>query len=183
MIKIAFALCSLLAISNILAQPLCPRSPDVGNYINYLHLFKEEADTLLSFYNAKTSVIMIFEETNLVVGVRKEHKVAFQVVDNNFPQRTWIYAVWVYLNLDDVVIDIYNFAKFRSIPDDCTLTAPFNYPNGYYLKSLFQLPTLPILSPPIICSNSVIKLEYDYFYYMFANYYKTGSGLVRPNTV
>ena len=182
MFKTTFALCVLAIASGVSAQPLCPRSPDVGNYINYLHLFKEEADTLLNFYNAKTLVEAFYEDIT-TVGSTRHHKIAFRVTDSNYPQKTWIFAVWAKLDSNDVLLDIYNFTKFRSLPDDLgNPVVILQRPNAEYLKSFFILGALPTFLN-INCSLSVIKLEYMYFYYMFANYYKNGSGLIQPSNI
>ncbi len=181
MFKKIFAVCILLIVSSTFAQPLCPRSREVGNFINYLHLFKEEADSLLSFYNAKTDVTLIYQFIGNLVFGRRVHRVAFKVVDRNSPSRTWIYAVSSRVNAANVITEIRNFGKFRSRPDDLSqvdLTKKF--PDAAYIQSLFALIN-PITLTVIPCYNSVIKLEYDYFYYMFANYYKTGSGINQPS--
>ena len=179
MFKTTYALCVLLLAANISAQPLCPRSKDVGNFINYLHLFKEEADTLLSFYNTKTTVEVIYEDFGPISDLSRNHKIAFKVTDNNHPKSTWVYAVWVQFEATTLVIkQVYNFAKFRFLPDITVGLVTVN-PNAEYLKSLFALVAAPAITS-ITCSQSVIKLEYDYFYYMFANYYKSGLGERKP---
>ena len=173
MIQMTRAACVLLLIAATFAQPLCPRSKEVGNFINYLHLFKEEADTLLSFYNAKTNVEVLFNTPATLAGAT-DHKVLFKVTDTNVPKKVWIYAVWAKLNSSQVILDIVNFMKFRYINDaDVNSIA----------SELFKIPV--VVGAPLTtkCFTSVIKLEYDYFYYMFANYYKNGLGEKDPRTL
>ncbi len=183
MIKTSYALCILLIASSTFAQPLCPRSREVGNFINYLHLFKEEADSLLSFYNAKTDVTMIHQFIGPLVFGRRSYRVAFRVVDSNSPSKSWIYGVSARVNAANVITEIRNFGKARSLPNDpANPDVSKQFPDRDYIKSLFALIANPVLGP-IPCYNSVIKLEYDYFYYMFANYYKNGSGTNAPTAL
>ncbi len=171
MIQMTRATCLLVLIAATISQPLCPRSKEVGNFLNYLHLFKEEADTLLSFYNAKTSVEVIFT-SSVLTGTITDHRVVFRVTDTNIPRRIWIYAVWVKLNSQMVIESVVNFMKFRYLDDPTTIDI---------VTQLFRAPAAVTLAPVTTdCFLPVIKLEYDYFYYMFANYYKNGDGIKKP---
>ena len=177
MIKTIRLFVALTILTSALAQR-CPRLKSVGNPINYLHLFKEEADTQLSFFNAKTEVDVVYQ-----TFVNNEYKVAFKVTDNNYPTRIWLYLVWARFNNDQIITDIVNYARFPFLPaDPINPDVPSQTPNESLLRSFFQLAANPTLTS-IPCSNKVIKLEYDYFYYMFANYYKTGLGLNTPLTI
>ena len=173
----------MLIASSALAQPLCPRSREVGNFINYLHLFKEEADSLLSFYNAKTDVTLIYQFIGNLVFGRRTYRVVFRVVDSNSPSKAWIYGISARVNAQNIITEIRNFGKGRSRPNNPAAVDPADQnPDAFYVRSLFALLATPTLAP-IPCYNSVIKLEYDYFYYMFANYYKNGSGSNAPTTL
>ncbi len=164
----------MLLIAAAFAQPLCPRSKEVGNFINYVHLFKEEADTLLSFYNAKTSVAVLYS-SSILTGTVTDHRVVFRVTDSNIPRRTWIFAVWVKLNAQQVIEEVVNFMKFRYISDPDTIAIA----NDLFKNQV----TVTLTNVTGNCFLSVIKLEYDYFYYMFANYYKNGDGIKNPTTI
>ncbi len=175
MIQMSRATCVLLLIAASFAQNLCPRSKEVGNYINYIHLFKEEGDSLLSFYNAKTAVEVVYQSvvTTVVAPIITDHRIVFRVTDNNLPRRVWIMAVWVKLNSDRVIIDVVNYMKFLNRADPDTLAI---------LRDVLQENVAALTPITTNCFTQVIKLEYDYFYYMFANYYKNGLGERAPKT-
>ena len=162
---------ALLVASSALAlvgTDECPKTAQVGNYINYLHLFKEETDNLWNFYNANTVATLVYQNV-----AAPNHKVAFQVVDSNRQApRTWYYYVWATFKTNEVLESVYKFGKFS---DKGTTI------NNSILKEFFELATAPTLAT-INCYDSVIKLEYIYFYYMFTNYYKNGLGLLPPST-
>ena len=173
-IKLAFG---LMLLSCCLAQR-CPRLKSIGNPVNYLHLFKEEGDTHFSFLNAKTEVDVVFQ-----TFTSGDYKVAFKLTDTNYPPRVWLYLVWAKFNGDQIITDIVNYGRFRFLPADPTnADIASQTPNESLLKSFFQLASLPTLVS-FSCNNKVIKMEYDYFTYMFANYYKTGLGLNQPLSI
>ena len=151
----------------------CPKTAQVGNYINYLHLFKEETDNLWNFYNANTEAFLFYHTIIAVASNPPEthHKVLLKLVDTNRQApRTWFYMIWAVLNENSVLKNVSKFGKFS----DKGATA-----NDLLFNTFFQVVTnMPTVK--IDCYEKVIKLEYINFYYLFTNYYKNGLGETAP---
>lgn len=173
MFKTTHALSALLFISQLLAAE-CPRSADVGNYVNFFHLFKEDDDALLSFFNAKTEVLLVYQHVSSSGGLTR-HRLAFRVIDKNFPPKTHLYLLLVRFNPSGLIEQIDRAARFRST--ETATQKDVDAINSFFDVNI-NLGQLPNYQEP--CYNDIIKLEYDYFYYMYAHYYKDGRGLEAP---
>jgi hypothetical protein len=182
MIKAITAIVAILCAAQVSAIK-CPRSKEIGNFNTYLHLFKEQADTHLSFYNTQTDLRLVFEVK--VGGVPtdtpptlSEYKAIFRLVDSR-ENKTWFYLVWVKFNAGGQIIsEIYKSGRFRDyrdavLPGTITLLNTIIFSN--FMEEAVDL-TLDLIP----CCDSLIKLEWDYFYYMLPNFYKSGKGINTP---
>ena len=149
-------------------QQSCPQDPQVGNPINYAHLFKEQTDLHWDFYNTKTDVELVYQEVIALGGGGERHRIAFRITDTNLPVRQWLYMVDIRYDANNFIDQIDRLAKIRS-----------NGTTGFdetLLQNFFDAGiTLP--TPGNCC---LAKLEYINFYYLFTHYYKDGLGLNQP---
>lgn len=286
----AFRAITILLIFSFTNALVCPRTDSIGNYLNYLHLFFQNDDTLFSFSNTNSQVVRMWEKVGAFsagLGSLVDRMNAFLVKDTSLPQTRYkLYMVWVLMNPDETLSRIVSFAcfdvdyanlngnafvfklmnvffnqnlnsfvftvpfKHNNANQLCytrnTVVAPANpwpiftnspfygYPSfsgivasciytsgvltsiGFNARSAVSgsLPSINTLNPDYIftpppaasvpdftivpstavvfdlissvkvasidCNANFIKLEYDNFYYMFSNYYKTGVGKIVP---
>ena len=71
----------------------CPTHSKVGNAINFVRLFKEQADSDWNYQNMSTSFQLRLHQVDPVKGFNETHKIVFELTDNNKPQRSWFYAI------------------------------------------------------------------------------------------
>ena len=150
-------------------QQSCPQDPQVGNPINYVHLFKEQTDLDWDFYNTKTTSQLVYQDiVNLPLN-NTRHRIAFRVSNSNLPVRIWLYLVDIRYDANGYISQIDKLSRVRS---DGT---PIN--DQTILATFFNDPTLTLSTPGNCC---LAKLEYINLYYLFTNYYKDGNGLTQP---
>ena len=163
----------LLLLAALTASALaqtCPQDAKVGNPINYAHLFKEQTDFNWDFYNTRTASALIFQDsTNIPIGGSR-HRIVFRVSDDNLPKRAWLYMVNVRYDANAYLSQIDGYAKVRS--DGSNIT---DLPR---IMAFFSDTSITLAAAPGNCC--LAKLEYINFYYLFAQYYKDGSGLTKP---
>lgn len=151
-------------------QQSCPQDPQVGNPINYVHLFKEQTDLDWDFYNTKTTYQLVYQEVINLVGLARRHRIVFRVTNTNLPVRHWLYMVDIRYDANGFINQIDRLGRVRSdnvIANDQVIVRAFFDDAGI---------TLPA-APGNCC---LAKLEYINFYYLFTNYYKDGQGLTQP---
>ena len=148
-------------------QQNCPQDPQVGNPINYVHLFKEQTDLDWDFYNTKTTYELVYQEVVALAGGAERHRIVFRVTNSNLPVRSWLYMVDIRYDANDFISQIDRLARVRSDP-----ATDLAVVNAFFGIALAALP-----APGNCC---LAKLEYINFYYLFTNYYKDGQGLTQP---
>lgn len=119
----------------------CPRTQFVGNYLNYLQLFFQNDDTILSFANTNTQIIKVWERIGkFTPGAAPliDRMNAFLIKDTTLSQtRAYLYMVWVLMNPDDTLNRIVSFGKFE-IDNQGTDPDSITPPNAM-ISSLFEL--------------------------------------------
>ena len=162
--------CLVLALTtNIISPQSCPQDPRVGNPINYVHLFKEQNDLNWDFYNTKTTYTLVYMEKKTLLANTYRNRIVFRLIDNNLPSRQWLYLIDIRYDANEFILQIDKFAKIRSdgVPaNDLAI-----------VRAFFNDATIVLPIPGNCC---LAKLEYINFYYLFANYYKDGSGIEKP---
>ena len=159
----------LALIPSLISTQSCPQDPRVGNPINYVHLFKEQNDLNWDFYNTKTNYTLVYmDRVNLLANTYK-NRIVLRLIDTNLPSRQWLYLIDIRYDANDFILQIDKFAKIRSdgvAANDLAI-----------VKAFFSDLTIALPVPGNCC---LAKLEYINFYYLFANYYKDGSGINKP---
>ena len=162
----------LLLLATLAASHMaqtCPQDAKVGNPINYAHLFKETTDFHWDFYNTRTTPVLLFQDSANIATGGARHRIVFRVTDENLPKRNWLYMVNVRYDANNYLSQIDGYAKVRSDGAAVTDTAR--------IIAFFGDNTISLAAPGNCC---LAKLEYINFYYLFAQYYKDGSGLTKP---
>ena len=161
---------TIAAVLTPTMQQSCPQDPQVGNPINYFHLFKEQTDSDWNFYNTKTTQKLVYQQIIPLAGGVERHIIVFRLTDSNMPTREWLYMVDIRYDANKFIAQIDRQAKIRSNGVSAADTTK--------LQKFFDDATITLPTPGDCC---LAKLEYINFYYLFANYYKDGQGLSQPS--
>ena len=167
--KICLILAVIAAVLVPTMQQSCPQDPQVGNPINYVHLFKEQTDLDWDFYNTKTTYQLTYQEVINLAASYTRHRIVFRVTNSNLPVRVWLYMVDIRYDPNSFIYQIDKLARVRS---DSVAANDLALVRAFFNDAAIVLPT-----PGNCC---LAKLEYINFYYLFANYYKDGLGLTQP---
>ncbi len=167
--KICLILAVIAAVLVPTMQQSCPQDPQVGNPINYVHLFKEQTDLDWDFYNTKTTYQLTYQEVISLPASYTRHRIVFRVTNSNLPVRVWLYMVDIRYDPNSFIYQIDKLARVRSD------SVPAN--DLALVRAFFGDATITLPTPGNCC---LAKLEYINFYYLFANYYKDGLGLTQP---
>lgn len=172
--KTFFVLVAIALMAHSTKQQNCPEVPGVKSPINYLHLFKSQADTDFNFFDESTTASLVYElETDIVIGTAagKKLQTVLKVVVDQQPQRTFYYFVEANFNANGSLNEIVKFTRIRD-KDDATVDTDMEA----YALAFFNTPAAnqPVTFAPIDCC--LLKLEYINFYYLYSNYYNEGRG-------
>ena len=89
-----YALVAILALTTIKANE-CPTHAKIGNAINFVRLFKEQADSDWNYQNVSTDFKLRYHQVEQKRGYSETHRIVFEIEDNNQPKRSWFYAIEV----------------------------------------------------------------------------------------
>lgn len=102
---------------------VCPRSAEIGNYLNYLQLYFENDDQIFSFSNDNSKIVRMYEEidpspasnANADTYTRRE---VFLVKDdiNKAGSPLYLYMIWAEVNKDEILKRIVNYGRFQVDP-------------------------------------------------------------------
>lgn len=162
-------LLALSALAHLNLGQSCPQDSNIGSPINYVHLFKEQTDIDWDFYNTKTTNSLVYQDSINLTGGATMQRIAFRITDSTLPVRQWLYLVNIRYDANAFISHIDRFAKIRS---------DGNTTNDTDILQIFFNDFDILLPAPGNCC--LAKLEYINFYYLFAQYYKDGNGLIKP---
>ena len=106
-------LVAVLALSAGYLNSECPIHAKIGNAINFLHLFKEQADSDWNYQNLKTSFKLRLHQVTPKKGCCETHRIVFQVNNLNNPGRKWLYCIEAVYDEAEILLKISKFARFR----------------------------------------------------------------------
>lgn len=167
--KTFFVLVAITLMAHNTIQQNCPEVPGVKSPINYLHLFKSQADSDFNFFDESTTVTLEHEvETDITVGTTalKRMQTVLKVVVDQQPQRTFYYLIEANFNTNGSLNEIVKFTRVRD--KNNTIADIQAYANDF-----FTLGAVPTFATVDCC---LMKLEYINFYYLYSNYYNEGRG-------
>ena len=94
MINLRKLLClTYLALTALASE--CPIHAKIGNAINFVRLFKEQADSDFNYQNLRTDVKLRLHQVTPKKGKGETHRIVFQADSENKPRRSWLYAIEV----------------------------------------------------------------------------------------
>ena len=157
-------------------QDCCPEVDGVKSAINYLHLFKSQADSDYNFYDISTKVELIYEnETQNVVvdGVSyNQMQTILKVTVDGNPVRVFYYMQEALFNTNGSLASVVKFTRVRLKEGMTQDTDVVNYANSFFNTGTAITST--ILNTVTACC--LMKMEYINFYYLYSNYYADGRG-------
>ena len=197
--RFIIALLSIITFLNSSIASECPVHSKIGNAINFVRLFKEQADSDWNYQNLKTDFKLRLHQITPKKGCCETHRIVFEITDNNRPLRRWMYCVEVVYDEAEILMEIKKFARFRlyenhqdkAFADRLNQLVVDNFfhhkarlLNGDNDKDYDEHYLYKLHDRDSTKCNPLTKLEYDYFYYLYANYYKMGApkawGLIEP---
>lgn len=154
-------------------QDCCPEVDGVKSAINYLHLFKSQADSDFNFYDITTTVELVSQvEEDYPVGAttftHKQLQTVLRVTVDGQPERVFYYMQEALFNLNGSLDKIVKFTRVRR-------KEGFDETNVVAYANAFFNPTTTIAAFAVV-PCCLMKMEYIYFYYLFSNYYTDGRG-------
>ena len=199
--KVIFGLVTIMAMVGVMKSSECPVHSKIGNAINFARLFKEQADSDWNYQNLNTDFKLRLHLVEPRKNVREKHKIVFEVMDRSSkPARTWFYCIDVIYESSGILRRIDKFARFRKYvnPANPQLAARINQlmiDNFFHHKiralnadqdaDYSEHYRYTLHDPDTTKCNPMTKMEYDYFYYLYTNYYKSGApaawGMIEPN--
>lgn len=192
-------LTTFITLITIYIQSECPVHGKIGNAINFVRLFKEQADSDWNYQNLETEFKLRLHQIIPKKGSGETHKIVFEVLNNNKPKRCWLYCIEIRYDEAEILMEVVKFARFRLYENekDSSFALRMNQlvvDNFFHFKPrLMNADQDNDYSEHFVYKmhnkkktkcNPLTKMEYDYFYYLYANYYKIGApkawGLVEP---
>ncbi len=189
----AFSLISAVRTSE------CPVHSKIGNAINFARLFKEQADSDWNYQNLQTEFKLRLHQIEPKKGYSETHRIVFEITDDARPKRTWFYLIEVIYDEAEILQRIKKYARIRKY-ENSNDYALANRVNQLVIDNFFHYKIRALdgdqdgdYSEHFLYSlhkakkttcNPLTKMEYDYFYYLYSNYYKKGAptawGLIEP---
>lgn len=132
-------------------------------------------------------------------GLFVTHKIVFEVFEKGSVPKSWFYAIQVLYDEGDILQKVERFARFR-VYENPQNQEMANHINQLVIDNFFHYKIRGFNSDgdddyeehylyglheahKTQCSP-LTKMEYDYFYYLYTNYYKDGAksgwGLIEP---
>jgi hypothetical protein len=184
---------------NIYHQSQCPVHGKIGNAINFVRLFKEQADSDWNYQNLQTEFKLRLHQISPKKGDGATHRIVFEVQEEKSPKRAWLYCIEARYDEAEILMEIQKFARFRLYTNDkdsdfaermnqLVVDNFFHYKprlmNSDQDKDYAEHYIYKLHNKNSTKCNPLSKMEYDYFYYLYSNYYKLGApkawGLVEP---
>ncbi len=188
---------ALLLISQLSASE-CPVHAKIGNAINFVRLFKEQADSDWNYQNLNTNFKLRLHQISPKKGDGETHRIVFEV-EEEANKRAWLYCIEVRYDDAGILMEVVKYGRFRVYQNDrdsdfaermnqLVVDNFFHFKprlmNSDQDKDYAEHYIYKLHNKMSTKCNPLTKMEYDYFYYLFANYYKTGApqawGLVEP---
>ena len=167
-LRILLVLSATVSLST--AALSCPQDPHMGNPINFTHLIKEQNDSHWNFYNTKTAVSLLYQDSVSTTNVGSRQRIVFKVTDSSQPVRAWLYMVEIRYDTNSYISQIDRYGKVRSV--EATNDAQ-------RIMAFFGDNSMSIPAAPGNCC--LAKMEYINFHYLFTNYYKGGLGMEKAD--
>ena len=104
---------SLFLLATITLNSECPTHAKIGNAINFVRLFKEQADSDWNYQNISTSFALRYHYVEPKKGFSEKHRIVFELTDNNSPKRSWFYAIQVVYDENEILQRVDKFARLR----------------------------------------------------------------------
>ncbi len=104
---------SLLLLATVTLTSECPTHAKIGNAINFVRLFKEQADSDWNYQNVSTSFALRYHYVEPKKGFSEKHRIVFELTDNNSPKRSWYYAIQVVYDENSILQRVEKFARLR----------------------------------------------------------------------
>ena len=159
-------------------QDCCPEVDGVKSAINYLHLFKSQADSDYNFYDISTKVELIYEDSRDIVvdGVTFDQmQTILKVTVDGNPTRIFYYMHEALFNSNGSLASVVKFTRIRlkeGMTQDADVVA--------YANAFFNIvaPRTPLVAADLntVTACCLMKMEYINFYYLYSNYYADGRG-------
>ncbi len=150
-------------------QDCCPEVDGVKSAINYLHLFKSQADSDFNFYDITTSVELVYEnEADVTINsvVFKRLQTVLKVTVSGQPQRIFYYMQEALFNSNGSLNKVEKFTRIRE-KEGFTATDAQTYATAFFGDGA-------VTFAAVTCC--LMKMEYINFYYLYSNYYADGRG-------
>lgn len=192
-------LVSIILILGSYLQSECPVHGKIGNAINFVRLFKEQADSDWNYQNLETNFKLRLHQITPKKGDGETHRIVFEVENDNKPKRNWLYCIELRYDEAEILMEVVKYGRFRLYENekDSAFASRMNQlivDNFFHYKPrLMNSDQDNDYSEHFVYKlhnknrtkcNPLTKMEYDYFYYLAANYYKMGApkawGLVEP---
>ena len=189
---------TLMLLISISLQSQCPVHAKIGNAINFVRLFKEQADSDWNYQNLQTNFKLRLHQISPKKGDGETHRIVFEVENDN-NDKSWLYCIEVRYDEAEILMEVVKYGRFRLYTNNkdhkfaermnqLVVDNFFHYKprlmnsdqdNDYSEHYVYKLHNKNSTK-----CNPLSKMEYDYFYYLAANYYKMGApkawGLVEP---
>ena len=192
-------LISTILILGAYLQSECPVHGKIGNAINFVRLFKEQADSDWNYQNLETNFKLRLHQITPKKGSGETHRIVFELQNDNKPRRNWLYCIELRYDEAEILMEVVKYGRFRlyenvkdqSFADRMNQLVVDNFfhfkprlMNSDQDKDYAEHYIYKMHNKNRTKCNPLSKMEYDYFYYLAANYYKMGApkawGLVEP---
>ncbi len=81
----------------------CPTHAKVGNAINFVRLFKEQADSDWNYQNVATDFKLRYHQVEPKKGFSETHRIVLELEDNSQPRKCWFYAMEVVYDENEIL--------------------------------------------------------------------------------